>query len=296
MHIAPSAAQGATIAEVTHHVVEVNGTTLHHVAAGTTGSPIVLVHGFPESWWTFHKLIPLLAHTHRVFAVDLRGFGDSAVAGADHTSTTAAEDLYEWITGLGVGPVHLVAQDISGGAAYRLAAAHPEALRSLVAVEMGLAGFGLEALADVTHGGSWHIGVLADPRISTMLLAGRERELLASWAFPSMTAVEGSVDDADIAEFTRCFSRPGGWLGASGLYRSMLREGSELRAMAAARLELPALAIGAFGGPMTSSTLAEITAGPITSVQLDDVGHYVALEAPQRAADAILHFVDTVDH
>jgi pimeloyl-ACP methyl ester carboxylesterase len=59
---------------VTHHCLDLNGTELHYVSAGETGSPVLLVHGFPESWWTFHKLIPLLANDHRVFAVDLRGF------------------------------------------------------------------------------------------------------------------------------------------------------------------------------------------------------------------------------
>src|ERR1700691_2029217 len=71
-------AMGTTLPGITHHRSKVNGTELHYVAAGTGGSPILLVHGFPETWWTFRKLIPLLASTHRVFAVDLRGFGDSA--------------------------------------------------------------------------------------------------------------------------------------------------------------------------------------------------------------------------
>ncbi|MEO5533515.1 MAG: epoxide hydrolase N-terminal domain-containing protein, partial [Pseudolysinimonas sp.] len=48
----------ATIDGIDHHYVDVNGTTLHYVSAGTKGTPILLVHGFPESWWTFHKVIP----------------------------------------------------------------------------------------------------------------------------------------------------------------------------------------------------------------------------------------------
>ena len=48
-------AVGPTIPEVSHHVSDVNGTYLHHVSAGTNGTPIVLVHGFPETWWAFTK-------------------------------------------------------------------------------------------------------------------------------------------------------------------------------------------------------------------------------------------------
>ena len=58
-----SAPVGATIAGVDHHYPMVNGQRVHYVSAGDDGAPIVLIHGFPESWWTFHHLIPLLAAT-----------------------------------------------------------------------------------------------------------------------------------------------------------------------------------------------------------------------------------------
>jgi pimeloyl-ACP methyl ester carboxylesterase len=282
---------GRTIPEVQHHTAEVNGTTLHFVSAGTDGSPVLLVHGFPESWWAFHKLIPILATTHRVFAVDLRGFGDSAVAGEGFTSAVAADDLHALIGLLDVGPVHLAGQDIAGGALYRLASEHPDDVRSIIATEMGLAGFGLEGFADITHGGSWHIGVLAAPGIAQMLFSGREREVLGEWAFPSMTAVQGAIDNADVEEFARVYSRDGGWNGAVGLYRSMLSEGEDFRARATTPLALPALAVGGFGGSFTAGTLAQVTEGPIDSVQLEGVGHYVAFEAPERLAAAILEFL-----
>ncbi|MDT4939551.1 MAG: hypothetical protein QOG80_3222, partial [Pseudonocardiales bacterium] len=175
----------ATIAEVEHHNASVGGATLHYVSAGANGSPILLVHGFPESWWAFHKLIPLLAQSHRVFAVDLRGFGNSDHQPGNYDSATMAEDLHQLIQTLGLGAVHLTGQDIAGGTVFRLAATHPEDVASLTAIEMGLAGFGLESLGDITHGGSWHIGVLAAPGIAEMLFPGRERDLIGGWAFPS---------------------------------------------------------------------------------------------------------------
>jgi pimeloyl-ACP methyl ester carboxylesterase len=280
----------ASLPGVTHHHADVNGTRLHYVAAGGTGSPVLLVHGFPETWWAFRSVIPLLAAHHRVFAVDLRGFGDSAAALADHDSATAAEDLQRLIEHLGVGPVHLTTQDIGATAALRLAIAHPESVRSFTAIEAGLAGFGLEALADVTHGGAWHIGVLAAPGIPELLLAGREHEFLAQYAFPSLSATPGAITEADLAEFARTYARRDGFCGASGLYRSMLAEGEEVRALVAARpLRVPVLAIGAGGGPFTAATMRQV-ASDVRTVALDGVGHYVALEAPGALATALLGF------
>lgn len=286
---------GLSLPAVTHHTAAINGTDLHYVASGTAGTAVLLVHGFPESWWAFHKLIPLLSAEHQVFAVDLRGFGDSAPAAADHDSATAAADLIGLIEHLNVGPVHLVGQDISGATVLRAAAARPDLTRTLTAIEMGLAGFGLEALADITHGGSWHIGALTAPGIPELLLAGREREFLAGWAFPAMTATPDAVLDADYDEFARGYARPGGWNGAAGLYRSMLSEGPALRELVAAKaLTVPVLAVGAGGGAFTETTMHQV-ATDVTAVQLDGVGHYAALEAPESLAAAMLKFTRTAD-
>jgi pimeloyl-ACP methyl ester carboxylesterase len=287
---------GPIVDGIDHHSASINGAELHYVSAGATGTPVLLVHGFPETWWAFHKVIPVLAAHHRVFAVDLRGFGDSSTAEGTFDSTTAAKDLRLLIEHLGVGPVHLTGQDISGSTAFRLASTHPESARSFIAIEMGLAGFGLESLADVTRGGSWHIGALAAPDIAQMLFAGRERELLGNWAFPSMTTVQGSITEDDIVEFARTYARPDGWRGAEGLYRSMLSEGDEIKGLATARpLTMPVLAVGAGGGAFTVRTVSRVAAGEVASVQLDGVGHYAAMEAPEALAAVILDFLDGIE-
>lgn len=288
--------QPPPLAGLTHHRARLSGTTLHYVTAGSAGPPVLLVHGFPETWWAFHRVIPLLAARHRVVAVDLRGFGDSAHdEGATYDSATAAQDLHELIDHLALGPVHLVGQDIAGATVVRLAATRPADVRSLTAIEMGLAGYGLEALADVTRGGTWHIGVMATPGIPELLLAGRERELLADWVFPTMTAVRGAVGDADVDELARTYAGPGGWRGAAGLYRSMLTEGDELRALLGrSPLTMPVLAVGGGGGAFTVDTMRQVTAGSVAAVQLDGVGHHVAFEAPAALAEALGAFIAEV--
>lgn len=284
-----------TLPGIEHHYVELNGTNLHFVSAGVGGSPILLVHGFPETWWAFHKLIPLLATEHRVFAVDLRGFGDSATGTGVYDSKTCAEDLHGLIAHLAVGLMHLAGQDIAGATIFRLAATHPEDVLSFTAIEMGLPGFGLESFADVSHGGAWYIGFLATPGVPEMLLAGREREFLSKVAYPAMCAVPDAVTSADMDEFVRTYSRPGGWQGAIGLYQSMLKEGPEIQALAHAhKLKGPVLAIGAGGGSFTESTMKAV-ATEVHSVLLDGVGHYAAMEAPESVAKAMQAFIDDQD-
>ena len=64
-------------AELTHHAAFVNDVRLHYVRAGS-GDPVVLLHGWPQTWYMWRKIIPALAEHYTVIAPDLRGFGESS--------------------------------------------------------------------------------------------------------------------------------------------------------------------------------------------------------------------------
>jgi pimeloyl-ACP methyl ester carboxylesterase len=287
---------GATIPGVKHHLDGVNGVKLHYVSAGDSGSPILLLHGWPETWWAFRKLIPLLAETHRVFALDLRGFGDSSSTDAEYGEAPAAEDVHGLVEHIGAGPVHLLCQDISGGAGFRFTATHPDDVASFIAVETTLAGFGLEALADVNGSGSWHVGFLGAPGIPAMLLPGHERELLAGWAYPLMTATHDAVTDVDMDEFVRTYARPDAWRGTEGLYQGLFSDNGATKALAEAHpISVPVLAIDGGSYPFTENTFRRVAAGEITAAHIQNVGHLEAQEAPEQLAAAILDFTGQVD-
>lgn len=284
----------ASIPEATHHQVPLNGTNLHYVSAGDSGSPILLVHGWPETWWAFHKVIPTLATSHRVFAVDLRGFGDSCVAQPGDDSMTMAEDLHALIGHLGLGALHLVAQDFSGPLAFRLAASVPQVVKSFIAVETGLPGFGLEVLSSPMI--AWYFGTLAKPGAAERFFKGRETELLTEFIFTPPTTTSNAIAPADIAEFIRGYARIGGWNGAQSIYDSNLREAEEYKALVAARpLTMPAMAIDQEGSSFTAQSFAAASGNLLKTHTIANTGHYIAMEAPVALAAAILNFVDDVD-
>ncbi len=279
----------ATIAGARHETAAVNGTHLHYVTAGDRGAPVLLIHGFPETWWAFRKLIPLLTGRHRVYAVDLRGFGDSDVADENYSSAVAAEDLHALIEHLAVGAMHVVGQDLGGGVIHRLAAGHPEDALSLTAIESGLAGFGAERLADVTRGGAWYIGALAAPGIAGLLFEQQARAFIGEYLYPYYGVPATVLGPEDVDEFARTYGRPGGFSGAAGLYRAMLAEGDELRTLANNKpLQMPVTTIGTRGGDFTYESFRSVTPEEVTSLRIDGVGHYVAQEAPNPLADRLI--------
>lgn len=284
-----SASAGAAAPGAVSRIAEVNGTALHYVTAGQAGSPVLLVHGFPETWWVFNKVLPLLAAQHRVVAVDLRGFGDSALATAEFGSAVAAADLAALVEHLDLGPVHLTGQDISGSLTTRLALTRPDLVKTYTVIETALPGFGFERLADVTHGGAWHIGVLAAPGVAEALLVGREQWFIGEYFLPALTRRGDAFSAADIGELVRAYSRPGAWLGPMGLYRSALEEVEEMRETAAHALSMPVLAVDGGSGPFTSGAFATV-ADDLTVASIEGVGHHVAMEAPAELASLLLEF------
>ncbi len=128
-----------------------------------------------------------------------------------------------------------------------------------------------------------------------MLLTGRERDFLAGYAYPAMSATEGAISEQDIDEFTRVYSRPNGFGGATGLYRSMLKEGEEIKQIVAQQqLTMPVLAVGAGTGQFTYDTMAQV-AQNVTEAKLDGIGHLAAIEDPETLAQTLLGFYRTLD-
>jgi pimeloyl-ACP methyl ester carboxylesterase len=113
---------------------QVNGTRLHYVAGGS-GELLLLLPGWPETWWEFHKIMPRLANNYRVVAVDLRGMGGSDKPRGGYTKKTMAEDINQLIHALEAKSAYVAGHDIGSMVAYSLAANHPEAVRKLVLMD-----------------------------------------------------------------------------------------------------------------------------------------------------------------
>ena len=94
-----------------HHMATVNGIQLHYVMGGE-GDPVVLLHGYPQSWYEWRHVMPALAKNYTVIAPDLRGFGDSSKPLTGYDGNTTAEDIYQLVSQLGFNNIFLVAHDV----------------------------------------------------------------------------------------------------------------------------------------------------------------------------------------
>ena len=106
-----------------HFSAQLSEVRLHYVKAGS-GDPLVLLHGWPETWYQWREVIPALAERYTVIAPDMRGLGDSSKPVTGYDKRRVAADIHELVRHLGFERIFLVGHDWGGPVAYAYACAH----------------------------------------------------------------------------------------------------------------------------------------------------------------------------
>jgi pimeloyl-ACP methyl ester carboxylesterase len=268
-----------------HRNIEANGQRLHLVVGGK-GSPVVLIHGWPESWYEWRKVMPLLAAHHTVIVPDLRGFGDSSRPDSGYDKKTLAEDVFQAVTSLGFEKVALVGHDWGAPVAYAYAAQHRAAVTSLTAIEGDPKGPWTKDKAPF-----WFFGFQRIPNYAERVLQGHEAEYLR-WFYENPHLTHGAIDADAIAEYTRSHAAAGGIRAGSELYRSIDTDVADNTDFAKVPLAIPVLAIGAEDG--NGKAVAESmkhVASRVTELYLDKTGHFVPEEKPELLVEKLATFL-----
>jgi pimeloyl-ACP methyl ester carboxylesterase len=284
--------------QIEHHRARVNGLLIHYVEAGA-GDPVVLLHGFAQSWREWRRdVIPALAKRYRVVAPDMRGFGDSDKPVSGYEKRIVAEDIWQLVNHLRLGPFHLVAHDFGAAVAYAFAAAHRDAVRTLSILEMIIPGFGYEDCMQhpfATDGLGrkvWHLAFHDAPEMPEMLIKGRERMYLR-WFHDHFAYAPGAICDEDLDEYERCYAGAGG-LRSLEYYRTHFVDAEHNRESAKHPLEMPILAIGgsAFLGDIVRQGMAAL-AREVRGEVIDECGHWIPDEKPTELLKLLVPFLES---
>ncbi|GAB3307987.1 alpha/beta fold hydrolase [Epidermidibacterium keratini] len=288
----------------THRGLTANGVRLHVAEAGR-GPLVVLLHGFPQFWWTWRTVIPRLADAgFRVAAVDLRGFGSSDKPPRSYDLATAARDIVGLIRALGAQSAYVVGHDIGGLIAWTAAALgpglidglaaisapHPRRLRRELVTSRG-------QLHGVRHAFAYQLPRVPEARL--VRDGGAEVERLhREWSGSAWPSTPDFAAAMPIYRHAICV--PQAAYGASEYFRWMVRslirpDGARYVRAMRARIEAPVLHV--HGGadpyllPQSSEGSSAYVAGPYSWHVLPEIGHFPTEEAPQLVGDLLLDWL-----
>ena len=252
-----------------------------------------MLHGFPQTWYEWRPIMPLLAGRYRVVAPDLRGLGDSGrPAAGGYDKRTVSSDIAELMRDhLDCTQFFLVGHDWGGPVAFQLAVQQPDAVRRLAILDVMIPGDGSDLFA--SSGGRWHHGFHRTPDLPETLIAGRERAYL-SYFFRHFGARPDAVPAEAVDEYVRCYSAPGAMAAGLAYYRATPQDIADNEAaIARGKLQMPVLALGGAKGMGRGTLCMESMARVAEDVRggtVDSGGHWIPEETPDELAAQLLAF------
>ena len=289
---APSLPEGFTKI-FTSRYVNANGLRMHAVIGGK-GPPLLLVHGWPQTWYQWRLVLPTLARDFTVVAVDQRGVGLSDKPEGGYDSGSQANDMVALMDALGYKQFAMVGFDTGMPIAYALAADHPERLSRLVVGEAVITGITPSPplfVPAALNKRLWHLAFnRLGPEVNEALVRGREGIFFgAEYANSAGTPLPDYVVKYYV---DRLASSPDALRGSFGSYRAIDASIAQNQDRKTRRLTLPVLAIGGAKGlgegvPNTMKLVAD----NVEVVIIPDSGHWVAEEAPEKLLAALTPFL-----
>jgi pimeloyl-ACP methyl ester carboxylesterase len=278
---------------VRHHRLASGEVTTHYVTAGDASSgatPVVLLHGFPQTWAQWRAVIERLESERPVVAVDLRGLGGWPGPATGYDKRTMAADVRAVTAELyGDTPVIVVGHDIGAFVAYAYARrylAHTDRLMLVDAPVPGTAFFD-----DVrANPRVWHMNFHCARDLAERLVSGRE-DVYVEYFIRTRLVDPSRIRREQIAEYAAAYAAPGALRAAFEWYRAFDEDTAVNRAeiATAGRLGIPVSVVGgaaSIAGSALNEMVAEI-AEDWECHMVEDTGHWISEEQPDALVDAI---------
>jgi pimeloyl-ACP methyl ester carboxylesterase len=287
---APNLAEGFTDT-FTSRYVQAGDVRLHAVIGGD-GPPLLLVHGWPETWYAWRLMMPTLAQGFEVVAADQRGIGLSDKPEDGYDAGTLADDLVALMDALGHQRFAVVGVDTGLIISYALAADHPDRVERLVVGEAPLPGVAPPTpliLTDPAKAKLWHIPFNQQDTVNEQLVTGREDVFFG--AEFSASAGKTKLPDYAVRYYIDTLSNPESLHGSFQLYRAFSATIAQNEQRKTRPLTMPVLAIG--GSESTGARVGDamkLTAEDVQTVVID-TGHWLAEQAPEQMLAAVTEFL-----
>ncbi|WP_406135249.1 alpha/beta fold hydrolase [Streptomyces sp. NBC_01089] len=285
------------LAGFTHRWVDADGIRLHAVEGGRPDGPtVVLLAGFPQTWWAWRKVMPGLTERFRVIAIDLPGQGHSDRPRSGYDTHTVASRVQAALTALHVPKYWLVAHDIGAWVAFSLALKYEERLHGVALLDAGIPGITLPDSIPTDPDRAWktwHFAFHLVPELPETLLTGRERAYVG-WFLKAKALSPDAFDDAEIDHYAAAIAAEGGLQASLAYYRDAAESARKNHeALGRGHLSIPVLGISSSHGSIPDMAASiRPWAEKATGVFIPEAGHFIPDEQPDATVEALTAFID----
>ena len=271
-----------------HNYARVNGVRLHYVTGGE-GEPLVLLPGWPQTWWLYRKIMPALATKFRVVAVDLRGQGGSEKPQGGFDKKTMATDIHELVKKLGYDKVNVVGHDLGSMAAFAFAANFPGATKKVAFMDVlhpDESFYQLPLLPRPGGFGLWWFAFNQVQALPEQLLAGRFRYLI-DWLFANTAFNPAAIDERSREIYARAYNTPEAIRASNGWYQAFHQDIADGKTYA--KLTPPVLGLASV---LSHDQMAAALPNLATTFRTAAInaGHWLAEEQPDAVASELMAF------
>jgi pimeloyl-ACP methyl ester carboxylesterase len=286
---------------IQHGFADVGDIRLHYAECGTGDDLVILLHGFPECWYSWRHQLPVLGQRYRVIAPDMRGYNlsDKPARVHDYRIEFLVEDIVGLIRYFGKNQAAIVAHDWGAGVAWALAQRHPELVSKLVTMQVPppaawRANFTWRQLRH-----SWYMFFFQLPRLPEAWASANDFARVAKM-YRETSARKNAFTDEDIDVYKEALRQPGALTAGINYYRanvfkSLFRGGVETPKEDDGRIRVPTLFI--YGEqdqavlPATVRDVGRFIDAPYSELRIPDSAHWVQNEAVSEVNEALLRFL-----
>ncbi len=269
----------------------IEGLRLHYIIGGE-GPPLLLIPGWPQTWYIWRYILPTLAKKYRVIAVELRGMGYSTRPENGYDTGTMAKDLQQLMHKIGISKYGVIGHDIGMWVAYALAADYPNEVSSLTVLEANLPGIGVNPslfMEPYKNMRRWHFMFNQLPDLPEALLTGRE-EIYFKWRFHYNAH---KPDRVAMSEYIQSYSAPGAMRAGFNCYRAFPETIAQNEERAKKKLSIPVLALGGeFSNGWLPKETMDAVAESVKGGVIADCGHYIPEESPEELLAWLIPFLE----
>ena len=283
----------------TNKYATVNNVNIHYVEGGQ-GDALVLLAGWPQTWYAYHRVIPGLAKRYKVIAIDFRGMGTSGKPANGYDKKNMAKDIYELITSIGYKKVYMAGHDIGAMVAYSFASNYADATAKLIIMDSMHPNDAMLKMPMIPAKGSFTKKMNPEAPYSfwmafnqvkglpEQLLEGRYH-LLQDWVFEYVMQDANAMKPFEREVFAAAYNEADAIRASNGWFQAFSQDAEDDGKYG--QLKMPVLGIGGNTGGKTLKKWLSEKASDYQFEELKNCGHFIMEEKPKEVLELMVDFL-----